>query len=79
MGVVAEAHKRLDWCGDQHVCAIIWSEEDVLARAKELGYVCSQEQAGDIIDEIDRRQDATIGVTWDTIDVYLPDYCQKEG
>ncbi len=35
MPTVAEARKRLDWCGgdDAIVCISIWSVEDVIQRA----------------------------------------------
>jgi hypothetical protein len=55
----------------EHIAVAVWSEEDVLERAKERTMKITKEEARDIIDRIDRRQDATIGITWDTIDYYL--------
>jgi len=71
MPTVEEAIKRLKWNGSQHVAVAIWSEDDVLERAKELGIKCSRAQAREIIDSIDHKQDCSLGITWDTIDNYL--------
>lgn len=60
-----------------HVAVAIWEEADVLERAGELGLECSQKQAREIIDEIDRTQDCSFGITWDTIDYWL--YELKDG
>jgi len=71
MPTVAEITKRLNWNKDQHVAVAIWCEDDVFERAKELGIECSQARAREILDEIDRELDASLGITWDTIDYYL--------
>lgn len=57
----------------QHIATAIWSEDDVLERAKERNIKITRKQAQDIIDRIDHKQDATTGITWDTIDCYLDD------
>jgi hypothetical protein len=57
----------------EHIATAIWSEEDVLERAKERNIKITRKQAQDIIDRIDQKQDATTGITWDTIDCYLDD------
>ena len=77
MTTVNEAIRRLKWNGEQHVAVAIWGEDDVLSRAKELGYTCSQEQAREIIDLMDNKQDCSMGITWDTIDCYLAEYCKR--
>jgi len=73
MTTVEEAIKRLKWNGSQHVAVAIWCEDDVLGRAKELGIKCSRARAREIIDEMDRKQDCSLGINWDTIDCYLQD------
>ena len=70
MTTVAEAIKRLKWAGDQHVAVAIWSEEDVLHRAKERGLTVTQKQASQIIDLVDRKQDCSMGISWITIDFF---------
>ena len=77
MTTVAEAERRLHWNDGQHVAVAIWCEDDVLGRAKELGYTCSREQAGEMVDMMDNKQDCSLGITWDTIDCYLAEYCQR--
>jgi hypothetical protein len=51
--------------------------DDVLERAGEMGLPCSREQAADILDKMDNKQDCTLGITWDTIDYWL--YELKDG
>jgi len=58
------------------VAVAIWTRDDVLKRAKERGLTISPEEADEIIDRIDRRQEATLGITWDTIDAYIDDYLE---
>ena len=74
MPTVEEAIRRLRWNGKQHVAVAIWCEDDVLGRAKELGLKCSRARASEIIDEIDRKQDCSLGITWVTIDCFLQEY-----
>ena len=66
----------VDWLSrhyspDEHVAVDIWCVEDVLERAEERGIKISRKEAEEIIDEIHKNQDATIGINWDVIDAYL--------
>jgi len=74
MPTVTEAKRRFEGmsAGD-HVAIAIWCEDDVLERAKEKGIECSREQARDILDNMDHKQDCSMGISWDTIDCYLWD------
>lgn len=63
----------------EHVCVIIWSVGDVIDRAHERGVKVSQSEAEDIIEEMEHRHDATIGINWDTIDVFLQDLDWERG
>ena len=56
---------------DDVVAVAIWQVEDVLERAKENKMKITKKQAEEIIDRIDRKQDASLGISWDTIDAYL--------
>ena len=58
---------------NEEIAVAIWSEVDVLERAKEREMTITKEQAKTIIDRIHRKQDATLGISWDTIDCYLDD------
>lgn len=42
--------------------------EDIIVRAKYMGYECSEEQAMDIAATIMTRHDCEYGITWDTIE-----------
>ena len=70
MATIEEAQKRLEGIKG-HVAVAIWQREDVLGKAEELGIEITPEQADEILDEMDHRQDAEIGITWDTIEVLL--------
>ena len=56
---------------DEHVAVDIWCVEDVLERAEERGIKISRKGAEEIIDEVHRRRDSTIGINWDVIDSFL--------
>jgi len=56
---------------NEEIAVAIWSEVDVLERAKEREIAITREQAKSIIDLIHRKQDASLGISWDTIDCYL--------
>ena len=71
MPTVEEAIERLKWNGEQHVAVAIWGEDDVLGYAKQVGIKCSRKRAREIIDEMDRKQDCELGITWTTIHCYL--------
>jgi len=74
MPTVTEAKKRFRGMSpDEHIAIAIWCEDDVLEEAKLKGIKCSREQARDILDKMDSKQDCSMGITWDTIDCYLWD------
>ena len=56
---------------NKETCVLIWIAEDVLGRAKDLDIKCTEDEANDILGCMESKHDATIGVTWDTIDYYL--------
>jgi len=56
---------------DDHVAVVIWTQEDVVERANERNMTISPAEAQEILDLMDRKHDCSIGITWDTIDVYL--------
>jgi len=59
--------------------AVIWCDDDVSGRAEERDMVISQKTAHEILEGILNRHDASIGVNWDVIDVWLEDEdAQKE-
>lgn len=48
---------------DEKTISISWSIEDVLSVVPHL----TNEQAGEVLDYVERNHDATIGVNWDTL------------
>jgi hypothetical protein len=74
MPAVSEVIERFGWLKNQHVAVAIWCEDDVLELAKEEGIKCSRKRAREIIDEIDHKQDAETGISWNTIRLYLDDH-----
>ena len=62
---------------NKETCVLIWIAEDVLGRAKDLDIKCTEDEANDILGYMERKQDAELGVTWDTIDYHLG--CLEEG
>lgn len=66
MPTVEEAIKRFEGVKG-HVAVAIWEEEDVLERAKALRVKITREEAGEILDQIDRKQDCELGISWITL------------
>ena len=73
MPTVAEAKHRLKGIKG-HVAVAIWQRADVIGRAEEKGMKLTDEQADEILDNIDRKQDCEYGISWTTIDCFLDDW-----
>lgn len=56
---------------DEKTISIKWSTIDIKDRAKELRKRISQKDAEQILDNIERKHDASIGVNWDVIDAHI--------
>ena len=56
--------------------AIIWQIDDINGQAESMGIDISEEQAIDILYDMDANHDACYGICWDTIDYYLSNYQQ---
>jgi len=61
----------------RHKTFISWSIDDVKGKAEELGFVMGDEKAIDIISEIERRADCTVGITWETIEYYVEEWIEE--
>ena len=57
----------------QSYAAPIWCTNDVIDKAKEMRRRISKATANDIIHQIHRRHDASMGITWDTLESYIDD------
>ena len=63
-------------CNDnlnEHVCVIVWSIDDVLERAYAKKVKISEKEAEEILDKMEYNHDASVGISWDTIDIYISD------
>jgi|TARA_R100000808_G_C2152935_1_gene162730 sporulation-control protein spo0M len=58
--------------------ALIWCIDDVkqMAAEMEIPVKLTDEQCMDILYEVDRRHDASLGVSWDTIEYNIENYFQ---
>jgi len=56
---------------EEEMCVLIWVGDDVRCVAKEKGMELTDEQVDEVVDTLHRRHDASIGVSWDVIDVNL--------
>lgn len=52
---------------------IIWCTEDVLHEAEELGVELTEDEANDVLIRMEEKHDASIGISWDVMDVYIRD------
>ena len=51
-----------------------WHIDDIIDKAEEMGYKCSEEDAFEIADRIMGEGDCNYGITWDTLENEIEDY-----
>ena len=61
----------------KHYCVCIWSEEDVIGIAQEMGVTLTPDDVIEILNDMERHHDAEYGVTWSTIRHYVSEH-QRE-
>jgi hypothetical protein len=64
--------KRIDIHGvaaERHQIAIVWSIEDVRVVRPDL----TDDQAWEVLQQAERHHDASIGITWDTLECVADD------
>jgi hypothetical protein len=54
-----------------------WCKDDVIEKAKEMGYECTDEIASNVMSALEHHFDATVGINWDTIEMELDDYTDQ--
>jgi hypothetical protein len=52
---------------------ITWCTEDVLHEAEELNVELTEDEANDVLIRMEEKHDASIGISWDVMDVYIRD------
>lgn len=63
---------------DAIICAPIWEREDVMSAAEEIDIEITEQQADNILFAMQEGHDATVGISWDVIKIYLYDVEQEE-
>ena len=58
--------------------SVSWCAEDVQGRADEMGVQITKEQIGEVLYLIVDKHDASLGITWDTIDFYISEVTSEE-
>jgi hypothetical protein len=59
------------------VISIKWSTEDVLWQAEQMDLKLTEDQADDILDTLEARHDASVGINWDVISFHIENYLNK--
>jgi hypothetical protein len=74
-GTVGDLRKHLATMDDSDVIAYcIWEVDDVLLAAVEIGVKCNKSMAKDILTQIHRKHDASIGINWDVVKAHIKEY-----
>jgi hypothetical protein len=75
--LVKDAIKHLQdsYDSEETICLIVWSKVDVHIHNKDMGRPpISDEDAEAIVDTLESNHDATMGITWDSIEYLLFDF-----
>ena len=65
---------------DTNSIAIIWCVDDIkhMTKEMEIPIKLTGDQCMEILYDVHRRHDATIGVTWDTLEYAIENYLQDD-
>jgi hypothetical protein len=75
MSTVKELKEHLATLNDEDVIAYdLWGPEDAIWQAKQEGKYLTEEQAKQVIAQVDRKKDASVGITWDTLSWFIADF-----
>lgn len=50
---------------------ITWTTDDILMRADEIGIELTELEADNLLDDLYENHDASIGINWETIGIYI--------
>ena len=59
---------------NDELAVAIWQVDDVISRAKDRTISIKHEDAKNIVSALNKDHDASVGINWDTIDIYLDDF-----
>jgi len=65
---------------DTNSIAIIWCVDDIkhMTKEMEIPIKLTDDQCMEILYDVHRRHDATIGITWDTLEYAIENYLQDD-
>tara|TARA_R110000868_G_scaffold187100_1_gene429612 strand:- start:20 stop:235 length:216 start_codon:yes stop_codon:yes gene_type:complete len=58
--------------------SIKWSTYDVLGLADEMGIKLTDQEADEILDQMERFHDAQIGINWGVIEIYIEQHQEEK-
>ena len=58
--------------------SIKWSTYDVLGLADEMGIKLTDQEADEILDQMERFHDAQIGINWGVIEIYIEEHQEEK-
>lgn len=56
---------------DQTVACLIWLEDDVKTKAKEMGVRLTKDQITSVLENVEHKKDASLGISWDTLEFWI--------
>jgi len=65
---------RNHYQSDEHIAIAIWCEVDIMDAAARRHIPVSRQEAQDILDAIDDKQDCSIGINWDVLDAFIDEH-----
>ena len=84
-------HLQNNYKPDDHIATSIWQRDDVLSVAKDWRtwdsiakmsfpnpVSMTAKQADEIVEEIDRHHDCTVGINWDVLEYWVDEFAHKE-
>ena len=60
----------------KQIC-IKWSTEDVLMKAKTMGVKLNEQEADNVLDDLEYGHDSELGINWDVIESYIRQYDEE--
>jgi hypothetical protein len=63
---------------EESICMNYWQVGDVTGKADEMGVDITNEDAQEILDEIEDNIDSDHGVSWTTLRVYIEDFIEAK-
>ena len=62
---------------DTHIAVSVWGDLDIRCRAEELDIELTDDEVNDVLDNLTRNHDATLGINWDVIDATIEFMSEK--